>query len=211
MNSFWGLIVALVFIANACPIGSDASEGQRGKDSTPNVLMVNTGPRSEEILVHIAQERLLRAVVEIDSTVRLGDRTIGLELDSFPPPVSASLVSAFRQANAATQSVRPPFDVYATIVPVTNSGNTDDLTKIDRREDGKVKDLVLLSGTGIIFRDGNGNHFERGPVELFGCARVVLEAKRAKLLCLYTSYDADANIFKDKLFELDTHGQWTLK
>ena len=210
MNSILGLVVALVFLANSCPAGG-ANGRKNGKGSPPDVINVETAAYSEDKLVHIAQERLLRAVVEIDSTVRLGDQTIELELDSFPPLASASLVSAFRQANTATNAVRPPFDVYAKIVPVTYSGSTDDLTKIDRRGDGKVKGLVLLSGTGIIFRDGNGNHFERDPVELFGCASVVSDKKLTSLFCLYTSYDGGTNIFKDQLFELDPDGKWLPK
>ncbi|MEZ5422497.1 MAG: hypothetical protein R2682_05310 [Pyrinomonadaceae bacterium] len=211
MNGILGLAITLIFLAHSCLTGLNTNAHDNGNASPPAVVDVDPAEPSEEVLVHIAQERLLRSAVEIDSTVHLGDRTFDLELDSFPKPVSEPLVSAFRQANAARNVVHPPFDVYAKIVPVTYSDAADDLTKVDKQNDRNTRFLVLLSGTGIVYREGKGNHFERDPVELFGCARFAPDTRQERLLCLYTSYDADTNVFKDVLFEQDSDGKWTIR
>lgn len=211
MNCIFGLVITLIFLAHSCLTGQNANTYDNGNAPPPAVVSADPAALSEDVLVHMAQERLLRSAVEVDSTVLLGDRTFGMELDSFPKPASESLVSAFRQANAAMNVVHPPFDVYAKIVPVTYSGATDDLTKIGRQKDRNIGPIVLLSGTGIVYREGKGNHFERDPVELFGCARFVSDARQERLLCLYTLYDADTNVFKDVLFEQDSDGKWAVK
>lgn len=193
------------------PLGVQSTQGKLLAEQYKRLVKSATqdvvrGAFSENALVHLARERLLRSVVSVDSVVLLSDRTSPMTLDSFPNRVASTLAQAFNRENISAADVVGPHDVYAKIIPATFAGTANDTFDGYRQKDAAATAIIELSGTGITYRDGPGHHFKRGPNEIFGCARIVSNDQQTKTFCLHTTYNADTNVFSDELFELISDG-----
>lgn len=204
MTFLFGLVVLILLSANGCLMPSNTNEAANAPATSTND--VSSRMPSEDELVHLAQERLLRSVVSVDSVVLLSDRTSPMTLDSFSNRVASTLIQAFNRENISAADVVGPHDVYAKIIPVTLVGTANDTLDSYRQKDRTVSAVVELSGIGTTHRDGLGRHFKRDPNEIFGCARIVSNDQQTKTFCLHTTYNADTNVFSDELFELISDG-----
>ncbi|MCC7306818.1 MAG: hypothetical protein IT173_04585 [Acidobacteria bacterium] len=211
MKFTFALIMSLMLAGYACTASPAADGNKEPQASSPSTIETDRLVALDSEIVHLAQERLLRASVSVDSVLLLSDKTTTVDLDSLPDAVPTALGEVYRQANtAAATAVHTPFDVYAKIIPVSVSGTANDTLKSYQQKDKRVTAIVEFSATGVTYRDGPARHFKQDPAEIFDCVRITSADKPITVNCLYTTYDADRNIFTDRLFELTTDGHWVM-